>query len=103
MNVRGIIRIAAGTVAAALLMPAQSAESWFAPPAKFAGDFGNYASPLKFYDGRPVRDAADWAKRRQEILSTWHELIGPWPPLIEKPRLEYLRTLARENFTQHRI
>ncbi len=103
MNVLGIIRIAAGTVAAALLMPAQSAESWFAPPAKFAGDFGNYASPLKFYDGRPVRDAADWAKRRQEILSTWHELMGPWPPLIEKPRLEYLRTLARENFTQHRI
>ena len=58
---------------------------FFHPPAEFAGKFGSYASPLKFYDGRPVRDAAEWPQRRQEILDRWHGLLGPWPPLIERP------------------
>ena len=40
----------------------------FKPPAEFADDFGAYRSPLKFDDGTPVRTAADWPRRRQEIL-----------------------------------
>jgi len=76
---------------------------FFHPPAEFATDFGNYATPLKFADGSPVRDAADWPKRRQEILKTWHEFLGPWPELIEKPKIEYLKTEHRDNFTQHDI
>src|SRR5262249_22586446 len=63
---------------------------FFHPPAEFATDFGNYTSPLKFADGTPVRDAVDWPKRRQEILKTWHEFMGPWPEMIEKPKIEYL-------------
>ncbi len=76
---------------------------FFHPPAEFATDFGDYTSPLKFADGRPVRDAADWQMRRKEILATWHEFMGPWPELIESPKIEYLKQEHRDNFTQHDI
>src|SRR3954470_12804448 len=51
----------------------------FSPPTEFAEDYGNYRSPLKFNDGREVKTAEDWRKRREEILATWHGLMGPWP------------------------
>ncbi len=75
----------------------------FTPPAEFANDFGRYKSPLHFHDGRRVMSAADWAERRVEILRYWHKVMGPWPALIEKPKIEYLTTTNRENFTQHRV
>src|SRR5262245_61200174 len=76
---------------------------FFQPPAKLAKDFGSYKSPLIFDDGTPVKDAAGWQKRRQEILKTWHDLMGAWPPVIDKPKLEYLEKEQRENFTQQHI
>ena len=75
----------------------------FEPPAEFAGRFGKYRSPLIFADGSPVNSAADWPRRRQEILDRWHDLLGPWPPLLAQPKLERTETARRENFTQHRI
>jgi hypothetical protein len=82
--------------------PAKLAPS-FRPPAEFANDLGNYRSPLKFADGTPVKTAADWQKRRQEILSTWHDAMGPWPPVLENPRIEYLEKERRGNVTQHHV
>jgi hypothetical protein len=76
---------------------------FFRPPAALAGDLGSYPSPLKFDDGRPVRTAEDWQKRRPEILKAWHEAMGPWPALIAKPKLEYLEKERRDNFTQHHV
>ena len=58
---------------------------FFHPPARFANDLGGYRSPLRFRDGRPVRTADEWNRRRREIQQTWHELMGRWPPLVEKP------------------
>ena len=29
--------------------------------------------------------------------------MGPWPALIEKPKIEYLEKEHRDNFTQHHI
>ncbi len=95
--------------AVALALPVAVAEAenplapFFRPPAEYANDLGNYRSPLKFDDGRPVKNADDWAKRRHEILKAWHELMGPWPPVIDKPKIEYLKKERRENFTQHYI
>jgi hypothetical protein len=83
-------------------MPAPIASA-FGPPPGFAGDFGAYKSPRIFDDGRPVRDAAEWPERRREILKTWHAIMGPWPPLIERPRVEVLGTERRENFEQRRV
>jgi hypothetical protein len=76
---------------------------FFRPPPELANDFGNYASPLKFYDGRPVKTPADWPRRRREILETWHRFMGPWPELIAKPKVEYLEKERRERVTQHHV
>ncbi len=76
---------------------------YFHPPAELANDLGTYRSPLLFRDGSPVRTAADWDRRRREIRQTWQEFIGAWPPLIEKPRIEYLERERRDRITQHRI
>ena len=47
---------------------------------------------LKFADGRPVTTAADWSRRRDEIRKAWTDVLGEWPPLVEKPRFEILAT-----------
>lgn len=75
----------------------------FQPPPEFADRYGDYRSPLLFADGTPVARAADWPRRRAEILSQWHELMGPWPPLLQKPKVEILSQSHRENFTQYRV
>jgi len=83
-------------------VPEQIAQS-FRPPLELAHDLGKYKSPLKFYDGTNVKTRADWQRRRQEILKTWHGIMGAWPPLIEKPNIEYLVKERREDFTQHEV
>jgi len=76
---------------------------FFSPPPELVEDFGEYRSPLKFYDGAAVKTRQDWQKRRTEILKTWHGIMGHWPPMIENPKIEYIETKRRENFTQHRL
>ena len=88
---------------------ARAATAWetiaphFQPPAEFSGKLGAFRSPLLFNDGSPVKSAADWPRRRREILDQWHALLGPWPAVIEKPKLEILSETMRENFTQRRV
>jgi hypothetical protein len=76
---------------------------FFRPPPELAGDLGNLRSPLKFADGRPVRNAEDWRQRRLEILKTWHDFMGPWPALLDNPKVEYLEKEPRDNLTQHHV
>ena len=83
--------------------PGERLAAFFRPPKEFAGEFGSYRSPLKFADSRPVKTADDWTKRREEIRNTWHEMMGPWPALIEKPKIDYLTKERRDNLTQHHI
>jgi dienelactone hydrolase len=75
----------------------------FEPPAEFAHANERFPSVLKFKDGNAVRGKTDWARRRQELLSEWHDLMGPWPPLIENPSLEILGSTRRDNFIQQRV
>ena len=81
----------------------QALHPWFSPPADVAGDLGEFRNPLLFNDGSEVRTAAEWAKRREEILRTWHGLMGEWPPLITEPVVETLESVKQENFTRHRV
>jgi hypothetical protein len=81
----------------------KSLAAFFDPPAQYAGKLGPYRSPLLFDDGTPVRNAQTWQSRRQQIIDDWQAIIGKWPPLIERPRIEYLKTERRENFTQHKV
>lgn len=75
----------------------------FEVPDRFAGQPGPYRSPLVFADGTPVRTAADWERRRQQLLSEWHELMGPWPPVLTATRLDVIGESRREGFTQRRV
>lgn len=77
--------------------------SFFTPPAEYAGKYGEFRSPLTFYNGDPVKTPEDWGRRRKEILNRWHELMGQWPPLLTNQKLEYLETTHRENFSQHHV
>lgn len=76
---------------------------FFSPPPEYADDYGDFRPVLKFDDGRPVKSADDWQKRRQEILKDWHEMMGPWPPLTERPKVAVLDKTRRHNFDQFRV
>ncbi len=75
----------------------------FSPPAEFANQFGQYRSPLIFHDGSRARSRADWPRRRAEILRDWQDLMGPWPAVSERPRLDLLSVSRRDNFEQRRV
>ncbi len=75
----------------------------FSPPEEYAGDPGDYPTPLRFEDGTPVETAAEWKERRAELLELWHGWMGEWPPVIEDPEVAVLSEKRREDFTQRRI
>ena len=75
----------------------------FRPPPEFVSEFGKYSSLLRPVDGNVVRTAEAWRMRRTEIVSMWEREIGTWPPLIAKPKLEYLASSNRGDFMQHRV
>ena len=75
----------------------------FKPLPEFKDDFGTLRPVLKFADGRDVRTPDDWKARRAEILKRWHELLGPWPPLVETPVVQEQWKESVEDFTRHRI
>ena len=75
----------------------------FSPPIEFKGKYGEYRSPLKFYDGRLVKTSEDWQERRSEILDRWNEMMGKWPQLIKNQEMEVLETTHRDGLTQFHI
>src|SRR5262249_37660968 len=83
--------------------PWKKLEPFPEPPAEFADKFGSYPSPLKFADGAVAKTPADWTRRRAEILKTWHERLGTWPPLVERPIVKRLESVEREGYTEHRV
>ncbi|MBG86222.1 MAG: sialidase [Verrucomicrobiales bacterium] len=103
--------ILAGTLAAFVSMPlstpafdAKAALTRaYVVPDEFKKDFGEYRSLLTFDDDRPVRNAADWEKRRKEIRSAWMELMGQWPPMVKEHNVKILEEKRRENFLQKKI
>jgi dienelactone hydrolase len=73
------------------------------PPREFAGKFGPYRSPLKFAGGATARTPADWGRRREEILKTWHKRLGPWPTLVERPVVKRSEKVERDGYTEYRV
>lgn len=80
-----------------------SFSEFYHPPEAWVGKLGPYRSPLLFTNGQSVAQAQDWSRRRREILDQWHAIMGPWPPLLQNPKLEYLKSTRREQFTQHKV
>jgi hypothetical protein len=77
--------------------------AFFHAPPEYAGKFSEYRSPLLFADRTRVESREDWTRRRKEIEKTWHDLMGPWPPVIEKPRVEVLKSEQRDRLTWERV
>src|SRR5262245_51634262 len=75
----------------------------FAPPAAPARDPAGHRQLLRFDDGRPVRNAQDWAERRAQILAEWQEILGPWPPLLDRPAVQELWKQRAPGFVRHRL
>lgn len=75
----------------------------FSPPAEFRDQLEPLTPLLKFDDGRDVKTAADWTARRAEILRKWNDLMGPWPPLLEKPVTQEQFKEEVEGFTRIRL
>jgi dienelactone hydrolase len=104
-----LLRIVLTLGGIAVVLPARADEQpaklarYFKPPAELAADYGSYRSPLKFDDGSAVRTAAEWQKRRAEILKYWHGVMGEWPTLIEKPKLELGEKERHDGFTQYQV
>ena len=76
---------------------------FFAAPAELKDDLGTFRPVLQFGDGRPVRTAADWQERREELLRKWRDLLGQWPPLLEKPHAQEQWREMVEGFVRRRI
>jgi hypothetical protein len=72
-------------------------------PSEYLVPSSDLRSPLRFNNGQLVATPEDWQRRRQEILSDWHQLMGEWPPVVEHPKLEILETVMRGDVAQKRL
>jgi len=92
-----------------LPLDASAEECWniiapyFKPPAKYENDFGPHKPVLTFYNGTPVKTAKDWERRRAEIRKQFEEMMGTWPALIDKPKIEYVSKKEKEGYVQHTV
>ncbi|MBM3822548.1 MAG: sialidase [Verrucomicrobia bacterium] len=77
--------------------------SFFQPPSPLESSFGSYRSPLLFPDGTKADSPALWKKRREQIHAAWTSLMGPWPPLLDNPRLEVISPSNRLGILQSRV
>jgi hypothetical protein len=82
---------------------AAALDPFFQPPSEFAGQLGDYRSPLAFHDGTIASSREDWLRRRAELLRQWHDLMGPWPSLLEHPAVTVVSESRRENSVQRRV
>lgn len=66
--------------------PPSSLVGFFRPPEENQNDFGDFRSPLLAADVSPIDSADRWTQRREQLRREWHELLGPWPPLVAAPK-----------------
>lgn len=78
-------------------------ESYFTPPADYINNYGNFRSPLKFYNGDTVATREDWLLRRKEIKDTWMGLMGMWPPVLTDQKFEIIETVEKDTYLQHKV
>lgn len=78
-------------------------QKFFTAPDQYKGKLGDYRSLMKLDDGTPVKTPQDWPRRREELRAYWHRVLGPWPPLVERPRVKFLDKEHADSFTRHRV
>lgn len=78
-------------------------EPYVQAPPEWAGKLGDYRSPLQTSADTRVDPPEDWAKRRDQILETWHDRLGHWPALLERPDVKRLESTERDGYTEHHV
>lgn len=76
---------------------------YFTLPAEFQGEYGDYRSLFKFYNGDKVASKADWLLRRKEIHDRWSELMGEWPALIKDQKFKIVDSVAMDGYRQYTV
>lgn len=76
---------------------------FFSPHEDYVNNYGNYRSPLKFYNGDSVKTKNDWQLRREEIREKWMSMMGEWPPILQDQQLEITHTVDKESYLQHTV
>ena len=99
----GQIGVGAAVVATGDISIAQGEVPFAEVPIDFADKLADLRSPLLFNDGNVVKSQADWQKRRVEILTNWHGIMGPWPSIVDRPKMTVLDTTVRRDINQHRV
>jgi len=84
-------------------VPWSEMEKFFVPPEEYKGKLGEYRPVMRFDDGSAVKTPQDWPRRREEIRSYWQRVMGPWPAVIDRPKVKYLDKEHVENFTRHKV
>src|SRR5690606_1681883 len=81
----------------------QQIAQFFTPPDSSKEQFGDFRSPLQFYNGTWVQRKEDWQRRRMEILERWHSLMGKWPPLLKQQTFVIDSSVHKEGYVQHHV
>ena len=81
----------------------QEIATYFTPPDQYKNEFGEYPSPLVFYNGDSVKTISDWSMRRKEIRDNWMHMMGEWPPLITDNTLEYLDSVPKDGYIEYKV
>ena len=76
---------------------------YFTPPEQYQNVYGDYRSPLVFYNGDTVRTPSDWSKRRREIYDKWMQMMGEWSPLLVDNKLEYIDSVAKDGYVEYKV
>src|ERR1700754_4153286 len=80
-----------------------SVEAFSNPPAEYADKLGSYKPLLQKADGTPIKTPDEWQQKRKEIKQYWQELMGPWPKLLEDPKVEILEEEKRGDILQQHL
>lgn len=78
-------------------------DTFFEPPIEYQGEYGDYRSPLVYYNGDTVKSKKEWNTRRLEIKNTWMDKMGAWPALLEDQKLTLVDSVHREDFMQYTV
>lgn len=86
----------------------QEISEFFVVPEAYRGQLGEYRSLLTFdkhgaHPSRQVASAEDWALRREEIRRYWQSVMGPWPELLDRPRMNILASQKVGTYTRHTV
>ena len=68
----------------------------FQPPEHLEFKLGDYRSPLLRQDGTRITTVKEWEQQRNAIRSRWHNIMGQWPPPIDRPQVEVVTDTERE-------